>query len=325
MDKRKLQSKIIGQHHIERNKFLTCVNHKESKHNDEKQTDDTLSPEPQLVKRSSARVIQESDNQMAYTFGKKWYYWDIYKKNHYTKRDYVAAKYKSLRDEICNNQIYKLSQFQYDILYERALIISKCSKCSRIIAPRFEDWEDQYQFGIKQGTKINCDQIMALLLFMNNIELRNYLVSTFTKKEDINNHKRESDRNFKLRHENFVNWSMRLCEAILVYGQQMDSFDVFYHCMDISMIFNKNKLLFFGPTSVTSKLEIAQQYQYGEDMKGLILVLADWYSNNDNEDNGARYINSSWMSDFAYEQENIFIGADSPIKVASIIKTIKPK
>ena len=30
MDKRKLQSKIIGQHHVEKNKFLTCVNNKPS-------------------------------------------------------------------------------------------------------------------------------------------------------------------------------------------------------------------------------------------------------------------------------------------------------
>lgn len=341
IEKRELQSKIIGSNHVQKNKFLTCVSHKndnvdECKDNDndkeDKKENGLLSVDeggdgPQLVKRSSARVIQESDSQMAYTFGKKWYYWDIYKKNHYTKRDYVAPKYKSLKEEICNNDIYKLSEFQYDILFERAKMISKSSKGQRIIAPPFEDWEDQYEFGIKKGTKINEEQIMSLLLFMNYTELRHHLVSTFTKLED-SNHKKESDRKFKLRHQQFVNFSMKLTEAVLVFGQKMDSFDIFYHNMDIQMIFNKNKLLFFGPTSVTSKLEIAQQYQYHEDMKGLILVLADWYNNSDvdgNDDNGARYFNSSWMSDFVNEQESIFIGADSPIKLATIIKTIKPK
>lgn len=107
-------------------------------------------------------------------------------------------------------------------------------------------------------------------------------------------------------------------EAVEVFGTRtlFSKTKKFYHCVDSELMFKQTSGYFNMPTSTSVNYETVINLQKKQ---GVILQLRD---NNDTHINGGvRFFDMSWISDYSYEFEMLFISSLSPLHIETIIQS----
>eukprot|EP00484_Ammonia_sp_Unknown_P002049 CAMPEP_0197021952 /NCGR_PEP_ID=MMETSP1384-20130603/2834_1 /TAXON_ID=29189 /ORGANISM="Ammonia sp." /LENGTH=1167 /DNA_ID=CAMNT_0042449889 /DNA_START=36 /DNA_END=3539 /DNA_ORIENTATION=+ len=261
---------------------------------------------PQVLPKAVEHVDKKE-----FSFGVRYNYWP-------DMEDLIAipisakeAKHETLKDELTQNAECKISEFEYNVLTEKAQIYFDTEYCQENIEAGVNT------FGIQILAKITKEHLIAVLVYCNYDAVRNALCSTY-----IRQSKDESNESMAARHAHFYHVGKLLREAVSCYGIEAHRSEkkVFYH----GIAFNKRimsddeiKALFvYSPLSTTSLMEIAlnnncnQTDEEKENANSLILELKGYVS---------KYFDCAWLSDLCYEQEKLFFGGTRALTVNKCI------
>merc|ERR1712157_158098 len=113
---------------------------------------------PTVLPRKALEVIDKKE----FSFGVRYNYWSNDMEDligiAMTEKD---AAHKTFRDELINNKICKLSEFEYNILAEKAEIYFDTEYCQENIEAGVNT------FGIRLLAKITKNHIIACILYCN--------------------------------------------------------------------------------------------------------------------------------------------------------------
>eukprot|EP01084_Bolivina_argentea_P117806 209142_1 len=202
------------------------------------------------------KELKDSNQLAAYNFGVQFSYW---------KNDnellYCKAKHKNLKEELLSNDICAISAKDWNNI----------SNVAKKLHEEIMDWfcakyipnKNEY-YGIKYGTKISLNHLIAILLCNDSLQLLPKIktVCILNKAETIND--------LKTRHCEYVNLLKLLTEAITFYGTNLShEDDVVYHFLTKKVYFNQFKCSFNVPLAATSNLNQGKILKHG----GIILEL----------------------------------------------------
>eukprot|EP01084_Bolivina_argentea_P137015 241311_1 len=239
-------------------------------------------------------------------FGVAFSYWKPF-----TTHPLCKPKYANLRDELLANRIYTISIEEYIKIWKRGkklinqvqTILGNNGDANTASARKIAPWNDYCN--IKPDDKISLDHLLSILFYCNADALQNIFSSTFRRLIKVN----ENDYEFKNRHKYFYYFAKNLREVCEVYGNVLVDDDlVLYHGIDHPLYFTKMVAKFFGPTSTTKSIIIAQQFS-GDN--GIILQIGNYIRN--------VFYFDCFLSGYDREREYLFIGGNAALKIKNIL------
>eukprot|EP01084_Bolivina_argentea_P218959 371456_1 len=280
----------------------------------------------------------------SFSIGYVFYYWPYYEKEilapekretpgeindhsgYEPKELYVKSKYKNIKHELLNNKLHSLSLDEFEISNSKSnkyinALITKTIKAGNA------GW---LHYNIMAGACISFSHLLAIIMYCDWSELSQEFSTTFRKTRSF-----ETITEVKARNREYANWSKALREAVQIFGQKgwIHAFEdektnnewnsknnrvrgPFFCGMSTVMIIPEFNIRLCGPTSTSRHIEVATRFA-GE--KGIIIQLnnnGDYYATD------LRSFNCSWVSNYAGEDEQLFIGGDRRIKIESIINIV---
>eukprot|EP01084_Bolivina_argentea_P170933 296172_1 len=246
-----------------------------------------------------------------YSPGFRYFYWQYYRDNkakrnslfrtsygyshHEENKGYelrqwfIKKRYNNLKEEI----LKKFSKIEFDTTKWKAqkkmstnVPEIKNIKCSSAI------WENIY--GIKKGSTLSLQHVMAILFYTNFSKQCNEFRATYRKNRD-----NEKDYELKKRHREYYHWGKLLREAVECYGIKTAKSEInaFHHGLSETLIFDSTTIYLCAPTSTTADICVAVDI-FGRD--GIVVT----FQNN----SAQRYFDCRCWSDFVNEDEKLFVG-----------------
>eukprot|EP01084_Bolivina_argentea_P055824 102273_1 len=225
---------------------------------------------------------------------------------------------KSLKDEMFNSKWISLD------IWDREL--NKAFKKLKMIIKNRNYQSKQYSkpYGIVRGQPMSLHQILVICFYTDISQLCTDYRSTF-RRTDAD----KTEESVRIRHCKYYFFSRFLFTAIEFYGDIMKDNDLVYHGLDQPFLFSDFLTHFNAPTSTTpSKVSASNFAKDG----GIIMALKNGNDDiNTNriisqyEPSQPRYLDVSWISDFAHEQEYLFYGNNIIFKIHEIIHKEIPK
>eukprot|EP01084_Bolivina_argentea_P235485 396241_1 len=278
---------------LSRNKLINIRGNDRMKHN--KFVTQITNDEEQKINNNFKAVdlIYDPDNKsnQNYSFGKRFSYHG--KRAHYDFEG-LTPKFSSLKEELTKNTICNIDMEMFSQAYQKAeyLISSsnniKTIKCCNAI-----------EYGLGNSDLLSLNHALSIIFYTDYDTLSFKFSTTFRKLRDS-----ESDKDILSRNLQFGNWTKYLTETVNAFGTKVEDtlITVFYH--GISFLYISTFITTFNcPTSTTTKLQIA--YNFAERYNGIILELKKYDVNSDCY--ALRYFNCSLFSNFANEEERLFI------------------
>ena len=262
---------------------------------------------------------------MSTYFGERYYFWDWYKENEREdwrcnpgrcyKDLYVAPKYSNIKEEICQNQTFRLSLANFDFVYCKA---TNYLKSSQVIRGMKSFGNELCHYELADGQCLTLNHLISLILYTDFKELCHRFVGTFCRL-----HPNENEQSFKRRKREYYFWSKLLRESVELFGTPVSEskLSVFYVAISNPIIFDSFSARFCRPTSTTSQLQIVSMCTNN----GMILELqatseiATFYQGL------LKFFNCSLLSQFGEEDERLFIGGWAPLQFQNIRVVIQKK
>eukprot|EP01084_Bolivina_argentea_P201179 343920_1 len=285
---------------------------------------------------SKSKFVSKIDNMyenqlLLYDYGYRYFYWSYYKDKNdeidnviqtkhqdsitpvnqgYKLKDwYIVSGYSNIKEELLQNNILRLGNCQFLAEFEKAQIYAT----SNYIRQLCSVGKFLSIYGIKPGSTLTTQHLVALQIYCNYTELSYKFSETYRK------FKNESDYSLKKRHSNYANMGRLLREFVDCFGTDMRVHNMWtrrvYHGMSIEPQFATVRARIKGPLSTTTDYAVALNFGA---VNGVILELGfryDWSFGNENSWNIASnkikrvaWINCVYVSDFSNEQEIFFIG-----------------
>ena len=227
--------------------------------------------------------------------------------------DYRINKpsFKSLKQELMNNSVYKISEISWHQTLIKAITFSRL-KWVRSMVPASKDGQGELygvvhyidnkkSFGndsrakTKQKCSIGIDHLVAILFYCNFDQLQAKFSETFWPMKDGEKHEEVVKRHC----ENFYWFGRSLFVAINFFGSAMNSDTYVYHGLSHKMLFKDFSYYFAHPTSTTTEQSVAHTFSgHG----GIILKLKSKYKRQQ-----AFMLDVSKFSDFRDESERLFL------------------
>eukprot|EP01084_Bolivina_argentea_P020807 38652_1 len=253
------------------------------------------------------------NEENVYSFGNEYDYWCYINNYDHRKDKFVNRKYLSMKEELTNNIIYRISIDQFNNEYNKAQIYQTTVWCKHI---RSLD-----KFARKCRIKINSlmsiQHLVAIMIYCNYDYLQNHFSSTFRAL-----YSNESYYSMKRRNSNFWHLSKYLIESVYVFGNKSNDknkINKFYHGINKELYFQSTVAIFNGPLSTSSEFEVAVNFASNLS-NGLVVELQPTpYTD--------YYFSASWISDFSNEAEFIFIAQSfnhsemAPLTITNITST----
>eukprot|EP01083_Nonionella_stella_P015924 44533_1 len=240
-----------------------------------------------------------------YGFGTPFSYWKTF-----TYYEYVESKYSSLKQELLNNIICKVTVTEWQEIVVRGEtkhqiihnILGRGSDKNTAFAHQSEHYNEL--FGIKHQQKISLPHILSILFYTDLTALPREMKCVCRKI-----HADETLSDVKRRHCELVHWLRLLFETIVLYGNTFGTTDNerVYHGLNQLFYFRQFKAKFYIPTSTTTELSIAQNFTEG---KGIVLEFGAL------ETFGDPYFDTASLSAYPDEREYLFFFAELRIKHA---------
>eukprot|EP01084_Bolivina_argentea_P253001 424867_1 len=228
--------------------------------------------------QSSYSKFNQLDNEYSFGFSFKYGYQD----ENYDSFDYksVSKKYDSLKDELTTNTMAILSIKQFNLEYAKAGIHFESFYCKKMFRVETRDYGE-----------INLECILALMVYCNCDQLQCELTKTYRLDEGK-------------QHNEFFWFGKYLKISVHKFGTQiMDgSSDIkFYHGIGEQLLFPKyiNGAVLIQPQcplSTSASLEVA--INFTNHNQGILVQFNGRTSS---------YFSVSWLSNYANEQEYLFI------------------
>eukprot|EP01084_Bolivina_argentea_P264145 447336_1 len=281
-------------------------------------------------------------DDLKYSFGFKFFYWDYYKNNvesvdpafldSYDSRQgihtandgsllgdfYVAPKYVHFKTEMLNNDICSLNIVQWNNYVHKANQYLNCHsiKMKRCKEKDTRDakyadhyyWNTDKYYGMKAGCCMSVEHAVAIMIRCNDDVIQMKLAETYRR-----NLKHETAESVIKRHSNYANFGRLLRELVSCFGE--DNRDaLLYHGTSIESQFPSTNAFIKGPCSTTRDYVVAVNFA---GKSGMILELHVQIQKYKTGSFSCHYI-----SDFTNEMEIFFIGGIRKFSILSIIKTV---
>ena len=277
-----------------------------------------------------------------YSFGERCYYWSYYRFNEDTdchgKRCcdwFIEHKYSDLKEELLSNKVFSLGPRQYEQALEAVQLFMASSlvrsgmkqessfsmfRTKQRICDR--EGADSLFYGISSSDAIKKEHVLSIFLYSNYLELGSHLRATMRRLP----HRNESDFQYKERNREYWHFAKLLRETVEVYGEWVCSSSSskekdrsFFIGLSSKVIFRRFGGNINAVISATTDLSVMALYQHrghrGD--RGFVLELTE--STDSAIGLFVKYLNSSFFSLFAAENERIFVGGWAPLKFASIL------
>eukprot|EP01084_Bolivina_argentea_P109335 195433_1 len=229
--------------------------------------------------------INNNEYSSNFNFGKYLNYWQKGYKNS------VKTKYNTLKSELLNNNIAKLSQNDYYGLVKSCIELMR-SKGYKITADNIGI--NNKKFNIPKGSSFTINHLISLKLYTDFGRIQKEF-----KKHCRKNDENESIKDFANRNSEIAHWSRYLNESCTFYGSLMKKKDIVYSGLKNKLLFSSLKQHFQCPLSTTTCSAIAQNFC---DDNGIILKLKTANSK-------TRCFDVSWLSHFTQENERLIMGS----------------
>merc|ERR1712228_650569 len=175
----------------------------------------------------------------SYGFGEQFKY---HTKSH---KNYISPKYKNLKDEILNNTLYTISEFDFNSLTKKSDDYLSSYRGRSLKARKQSNLNNICH--IVPNSIIRLDHIIALMLYTNMDDLqREFKKGCRFLVED-----NENVDLVKLRNAEIANWCRLLWESITFFGESISKKQVFYHGLNCKLLFGSVIAAFNCPTSTT--------------------------------------------------------------------------
>eukprot|EP01084_Bolivina_argentea_P210260 357952_1 len=283
-----------------------------------------------------------------FNVGYRFYYWKYYEQvvdiqqsqnnqndhgGYKVSELFVKTKYKNIKDEILNNQIYTLNSVELDQSLTKADQYINTERVKETIASphrsdatifkysRAEDIDRDktLHYGIIKGTSLTYEHILCVIFYTDWSELSRQFSSTFRKAKIY-----QSLSTVKRKNSEFAIWSKLLREVVEIFGYSSIGEQIDYNknkwinklqgpffCgMDFAMVIPEYDLRLCGPTSTSRQIAVATRFAGNN---GIIIQV-----NNISFANQLTAFDCCWVSTFAGEDEYLFIGGQYTIKLESI-------
>lgn len=257
---------------------------------------------------------------------------NVYQRAHH---EYGPSKYYDFREEVLSHAECPLSTTQWHVLSLKARILLTTFQGKLLRARKLRGAASTFQLDPELYTaneKMSEGMCQALLVYCSCEELRVELMKSYF----VVAHSKEKVAECRRRHyRDFYHWGKLLYTAIIAFGDDIyensngngmerPSFMVhkkgrkkrqfYYHNVSKPVLFNKfNKLLFYGPTSMTASKQIALIHLPVEQRDGIVLELdtnnVGWTT--------PFYLNVSIFSNNPSEMESLFEGELQWILISS--------
>merc|ERR1712228_136219 len=209
-------------------------------------------------------------------------------------KNYISPKYKNLKDEILNNTLYTISEFDFNSLTKKSDDYLSSYRGRSLKARKQSNLNNICH--IVPNSIIRLDHIIALMLYTNMDDLqREFKKGCRFLVED-----NENVDLVKLRNAEIANWCRLLWESITFFGESISKKQVFYHGLNCKLLFGSVIAAFNCPTSTTVNKSVA--YNFSTD-NGIIVQLSKYASLD------SHYLDVSDLSDYPNEQERLFFQA----------------
>jgi len=180
--------------------------------------------------------------------GDSFFYWDFFEGDD----KFCRCRYPSLKQEILHNNVFKLTQPQFD-----DLLLAKLWKRSILgqFCTAFNRGDDSHEmYGIEAGLPLSMAHIMAVLLFINYDLLAFKYVKTGCNRMGAD----EMYAAVKSRNQEIGHWYKLMREVVMFYGEQSSIQQTFYLHLDGHLLFSSFTPKIEAPTIYSSSLAVAR-------------------------------------------------------------------
>eukprot|EP01084_Bolivina_argentea_P047967 88416_1 len=286
-----------------------------------------------------------------YTFhtGYRMYYWKYYTKkqesnimvwddninNHQNHNVYelcVPQKYTNLKDELLNNNIMTLTEFQFKRCINKANKYIYTEKATTLTATPdygvqlFEhDRNDDLHYGIKAGTPITSHHLLSVIVYTDWPDITSKFTATFRKSNVY-----DTISQIKQKNAEYANWSRLLRETVELFGfsysgQYNNNYTnqdnkiinrlkgPFFCRMSFTMVLPSFDIRLCSPISTSKKEEVADVFAGDH---GILIQLNISIVNKFSDNISA--FGCSWLSNYSGEFEYIFCGGGHRIRIETI-------
>eukprot|EP01084_Bolivina_argentea_P146007 255781_1 len=243
------------------------------------------------ITTSKNKFLSTFDNNQQNAMGKNKTYGYGFEFVYQNRYDYngliVSKKYKTMKEELTQNQICKIAMHEFRSEIEKAIIHYNCD---------YRRYKNRMKYML-------LHHMLAVMIYCNYDELQSKFSVTYRKTSPT-----ETDESVLQRHSNFYWLGMYLRETCLQCGITIADGHTkkFYHGINEEMVFPEiltaNGVNIFCPLSTSSSYATAAQFAKN---KGLIIEFAD--GNSMSKEYSAKYFDCAFISDFPNERECLFI------------------
>ena len=245
----------------------------------------------------------DDDNTLQYGFGVPFSYW-----TDWTFYPYIAPKYKSLKEELLQNNHFTIKNQVWENVYKKGEeklaeiheILGQNGDLNTAFAKSDKQWNRVTK--IEPDEKIDLDHLLSILFYTDLTDLQSNMKNVCRITE-----KGETRQDVAKRHCEMAVWLRLMFETIVLYGGRLSVNDdlKLYHGLNRKFYFPQYKCKFFIPTSTSREKTMAQKYAT---QNGITLEFSGM------ETRGDPYFATESISDFPHERELFFFFADLPIK-----------
>eukprot|EP01084_Bolivina_argentea_P047370 87274_1 len=208
-----------------------------------------------------------------------------YDMDHYGMGHFIPRKHASLKQELINNIVFRVTSEQFYAEYQKAKL-----HCASL-------------HNKKLG--ISLKLVLVTMFYCNYDALQYEFSKTFRYL-----HKKETMNQLIERHSNYHWFAKHLIEVAKKHGTLLDTGSV-YHGVSEKLMFKymESEVVIWGPVSTSLVFEVAVNFTNHNN--GIII---DFMNNS-----YAEYVPVSWLSDYPRESECLFIGGKGNLVISNII------
>eukprot|EP01084_Bolivina_argentea_P181920 314145_1 len=221
------------------------------------------------------------------------FYYSKYFKNY---PNYIkSAKHETLKDELLSNNIFPIHLSIFKSFLKKAITYSLVDTAKRLKA--YNRGKDNTEFEVPVDAPITISQLLCIIIYTDTDELQKQL----KEKGCRQNFEKTPLKERKQQNAEIGNWYWLFCQTVYIYGINPVSSSIFYHGLDIKLLFPSFKPAFACPISTTNEFSVAQRFG----IEGIILKLKPTVLSRDT------CFSVSWISAHPDEHEYIFCSARS--------------
>eukprot|EP01084_Bolivina_argentea_P004406 8371_1 len=235
--------------------------------NNSKFVSEGIEPEP----TDDWHIVTASDYCGEYSYGYRFFYWDFYRRNMATidpfddlheeiegelEDWYIDSKYKNLKFELTQNQIFSISRNALFNLVMKAIghrdtVMVRSMQCKR---------KNAQIYGFANGTNdlISLNHILSIMVYCNYDFIQKSFSETLRK-----NHPSETINQLKKRHSHYFHLGKYLRECVECFGMEWTDKDCYfnvYHGISTQCEFPSLNAFIKGPISTTMDLAVAVNF-----------------------------------------------------------------